>query len=89
MAVQKKVNLLASFDPNRRCWEGLGDGSCYLKLNTSESELAKVLTAFAFLRYKLLKVTFEVVGEIEKSKRKGNKNPKQKTDVGSRKSVDK
>ena len=73
---RRKVEIECSFDPNRKCFDGLGDGSCYLKINTSERELAKVLTVFAFFRFKRIKASFEVIGDLDDKGKRGEKATK-------------
>jgi len=73
MPKPKKIALTTFFDPQRKRWDSNGDGSCWFKLNTTERELAKLLTAFPSLNGMRLKMTLEIIGKVDdKNKRKEN-----------------
>lgn len=68
---RKGINLLASFDDKRKCFDIYTDGSCYLKLHTSKRELAKVLRAFDFLKTQYIKVSLRGVGKLDETGKSG------------------
>lgn len=73
MSKQREITFKAHFDPNKKCVFLDGEGAAELKLTTDESQIVEVIKSFAFLRGKLIEVTFRELNEDVENARRSEK----------------